>query len=449
MSSNSLNIGILVRLFLFALIVVILCFSLYFQHWIYVLPALLLLGLSTWNLVYFVNSTNRTLTYFVEGIRNEDSTLHFPETANNKTLQRLHKSLNQINKSITDIKIRHEQHERFFLEFLKHSATGLVVVDESGFISIANAKALNFCGLPYLSHLQRLEQSNKLLYEAIRQLEPGQSRTLKWQEGSELQQLSLKVVTLQFRDKRYRICSLHDIRAELEENELETWQKLIRVLTHEIMNSIAPITSISNTLSRFYTKNGQPAKVQDITQQELDNTRQGLAVIEERGEGLIQFVDSYRTLAKVPKPTFKEIDIRKWLERIEVLVRSQLESEEIELSIQHQHSQHSFPGDEKLLTQVILNLLNNAVDALADKGQKKIHIQLSETPDSRLKIAIIDNGKGFSQEESENLFIPFYTTKEHGSGIGLSLSRQIMRLHKGSISAHSVPGVETRVEVVV
>ena len=434
---------------LFGAIVGALTLAIFLNNWIYAIPLLALLFASAWNMLLYVNSVNRKLAFFLDAVRNEDSTLHFPEKVGNETMEHLHQSFNRINNTISEIKIRSEHNERFFMEFMKHSATGLMVVDEKGYIDIINDKALRYCGIGYISNIQRLLQSNKALYDALIDIEPGHTRTLKWVEGQEIQQVSLKVVSITFRDKKYRIYSLYDIRAELEENELETWQKLIRILTHEIMNSIAPITSISNTLSKFFIRNNRMVPVQELTQKEISDTIQGLSVIEERSEGLMHFVDSYRKLTKIPKPNFKPVLLKDWIGRIELLVRKRMEEEHICLSIHHHYNGSTFPGDEKLLTQVVINLLNNAADALAGTSDKRIWISTSMNGEGKLKISITDNGQGFTEEELDNIFIPFYTTKENGSGIGLSLSRQIMRLHKGSISARSTPGKETTFELVL
>ena len=449
MNFKKLNAGLLLRLLFFGTLVAGFTLAVYLSNWIYAIPLLGLIFASAWNMLLNVNSVNRKLAFFLDAVRNEDSTLHFPEKVGNESMEHLHQSFNRINSTISEIKIRSEHNERFFMEFMKHSATGLMVVDEKGFIDIINDKALRFCGIGYISHIQRLQQSNKALHDALMDIQPGHTRTLKWVEGQEIQQVSLKVVSITFREKKFRIYSLYDIRAELEENELETWQKLIRILTHEIMNSIAPITSISNTLSRFFVRDNRMVPVQDLTQKELSDTIQGLSVIEERSEGLMHFVDSYRKLTKIPKPNFKPILLKEWIGRIELLVRKRMEEEHICLSIHHQYNGSTFPGDEKLLTQVVINLLNNAADALNGTTDKKVRISTSMNREGKLKITITDNGQGFTAEELDNIFIPFYTTKENGSGIGLSLSRQIMRLHKGSISARSTPGKETTFELVL
>lgn len=447
MNYSGLNSGVILRLILFGVFAAGACLSFTNQNWLY--ASLLCLGVIIvgGNLVYYVNGVNRKIAFFFDAIRNEDSSLHFPENLKNDSLNRLHASLNRINQIIGDIRIKEAYNEKFFLEFMKRSATGLMAVDQHDYVEIINDAALRLVGLGYLTHLKRLQQHNPELYEAITRLHPGRSKTVKIIEQGELRQIFIKVAQFTFSGKRYRIFSLSDIKAEMEENELETWQKLIRIMTHEIMNSIAPITSISKTLSGFYVKDEGPATVEYLTQKEIDNTIQGLSVIEERAQGLLHFVDNYRKLTRIPKPVFKPIPLREWLDSILLLFQNRLAGENIKVEATIKYRKKEFPGDEKALTQVVLNLLNNAADALDSAENKKINIIASENSTGGLKLEIIDNGKGFASEELDKIFIPFYTTKENGSGIGLSLSRQIMRLHKGTISATSVPGKRTAFEL--
>jgi len=398
-------------------------------------------------IIYYVNGVNRKLAFFFEAIRNEDGSLHFPEDVKNKSMKRLHASLNRINQAVGDLRARQAYNERLFLEFMKRSATGLMAVDERDYVEIVNDAALRLIGLGYLTHMERLRQHNAALFEAMTRLAPGGSKIVKIIERGKLRQISIKVAPFLFDGKRYRIFSLSDIQAELEENELDTWQKLIRIMTHEIMNSIAPITSISKTLSKFYANGQEHTPVERLTQKEVDKTVQGLSVIEDRAQGLLHFVDKYRKLARIPKPVFKPIRLKDWLDSVLLLFQSRMEEERIKVEVKVNFPKEEFPGDEKILTQVALNLLNNAADAMEGVPAKKVGIFASENSTGGLKLEIVDNGKGFTEEEHDKIFIPFYTTKENGSGIGLSLSRQIMRLHKGTITAFSIPGRQTVFEL--
>lgn len=440
MNSDYTNRGVVVRLLIFAFLIGAACFALFLKAWEYAIPALVLAILLGWNLLYYINSVHRKLAFFFEAIKNEDGTLHFPENQNSKHLKGLHRNMNRINHLLTDMKVRQAHSERFFMEFMKRSASGLIAVDPEGFVEIVNEAALKLIGLKNLTHLDRLEQHNPALFALMQNLKPGQSESLKIAEGNELRQLAIKEVRIRFSEKEYRIFSLYDIRSEMEENELETWQKLIRIMTHEIMNSIAPISSLSQTLTGFFVKDGHTVKLESLQQKEVDNTAQGLAVIGERAEGLRSFVDNYRKLSHLPQPQFKPIILNHWLESLKLLFESQRIEHGIGLSITNHYPKREFLGDEKLLTHVVLNLLNNATEALQGRENKSISITVAQTATGALQLKVTDNGKGFHEEERDKIFLPFYTTRENGSGIGLSLSRQIMRLHKGSISARSVVG---------
>jgi len=440
---KSFHLAIIVRLLVFAVFTACLGNQLSKFNWVasalWVLPVFI----SGWNLIYFMNGINRKITFFFDAVSNDDTTLHFSEKLRDKSLNVLHQSLNRLNKHISDIKIENEHNEKFFRELMKYSATGLMAVDDHGYIELINDSALDLIGLPHISHIHLLQQKNNELYEQIIHLTPGQSRTVKLLHGDELRLLSLKVAVLKFGEKKYRLYSIYDIKSEIEANELDSWQKLIRVMTHEIMNSIAPITSLSNTLTKIFVKHGNPLPVNEVTEKHIANTIHGLDVIENTGKGLMHFVEDYRKLTKIPKPAFKPIDVRGWLNTIQVLMKPKLDEENIELKISNKELYKELIGDEKLLNQVIINILNNAIDALKNTKEKKIMLGVVESPLGKLKISVSDNGSGITPDEIEKIFIPFYTTKENGSGIGLSLSRQIMRLHKGSISVFSIPEEQT------
>ncbi|MEQ9216487.1 MAG: HAMP domain-containing sensor histidine kinase [Cyclobacteriaceae bacterium] len=396
------------------------------------------------NTVYFYNTINRKLTFFFESIRNEDSTLHFPEHVRSGSLKNLHHSLNNINEVLSTIRTRSEHKEWFYKELMRHSSTGLMAVDSKGYIEIINKTALQLFNVKLLVHIDRLKQLNKELADTIDQLEPNQSKTVRTVIDDELHMILVRMVELKFQEEEYFIYSLYDIRAELEENELDSWQKLIRIMTHEIMNSITPISSISDTLSGYFKKGS------GISESQLTNISDGLEVIHERSKGLTHFVDNYRRLSRLPKPEFHEIVIESWIERLLKLAEQKISMAGVKMEVINQAKTQAFLGDQKLLTQVALNLIYNSIDALdANKPKARIlKIKVIER-ESNLCFQFIDNGPGIPLENIDQIFIPFFTTKEEGSGIGLSLSRQIMRLHKGGLNVRSNPGQETVFEMVV
>lgn len=442
---RSFNLAIIIRLIVFSGLIAGLSINLYQKDWITTPVFALGVILSGWNLLYFLNAVNRKITFFFDSVGNDDTTLHYPENIRNRSLRNLHRSMNRLNSRISGIKIQNEYNERFYREMLKYSSSGLIVVDDDGYIEMINISALAFIDMPHISHIRLLEQKNAELHQQMQKVKPGQAKTIKLLCGTDLKLLSLQVSLLKFGDKKYKLYSLNDIKAELEENELDSWQKLIRVMTHEIMNSIGPVTSLSNILNNIYIKDGQPIPLKDITQKHVNNTIHGLEVIEQTSRGLMHFVEDYRKLTKIPKPDFKPIKIKNWLNDVALLMKNSFQEEQINFGVIHREFNKEIIGDEKLLTQVMINLLNNSMDALKTKQDKSIKILVSEGQTGRLKISVTDNGSGIAPEEIEKIFVPFYTTRENGSGIGLSLSRQIMRLHKGSINVISKPGENTTV----
>ncbi len=435
--------GLLSRLLILLALSAATAILLYQKNWIIAAPVFLFMIILFARTIYFVNGVNRKLCYFFESARNEDLSLRFPEQVKPSSMRSLHRSMNSIYSLISEFKIRYEHREKFYWGMISRSPTGHIAIDESGNIEIINSTALRLAGLSYLAHLNLLKQKNRPFYDVLTRIKPGQVQMLKTIEGNELRHLSIKVSYLKYRKKHYRLYSIYDIRSELEENELDSWQKLIRVLTHEIMNSIAPITSMSNTLKRFYMKNNTQVSQKDVNEKTIRKTLQGLDVIEEQGNGLINFVDAYRELTRIPKAVFNSINVYEFLSRMELLLKPRLNENGIELIIESKDQETELVADEKLLSRVMINLIDNAMEALASSKKKNIRINTDNNVNGSFVITITDTGHGISQDNIDKIFIPFFTTRENGSGIGLSLSRQIMRLHKGSISVQSRPGKET------
>ncbi len=445
---RSFNLTLVLRLIGFGLFASILGILITDKNWLFAVPLMIFIAITLIDLVYFMNGINRKVAFFFDAVTNEDTTLHFSESIRTKSLLDLHASMNRLNRHISEIKIKSENNERFFREMLKYSATGLIAVDENGYVEQINDSALDIIGFSHIEHMDLLKQKNNDLYRQMMIITPGDGRTVKLLVGNELRSLSVKVSLLNFGNNRFRLYSIFDIRAELEENELDSWHKLIRVMTHEIMNSIAPITSLSNTLSGIFNRENGPLPAAEVTEKHIVNVIHGLEVIENTGKGLMHFVEDYRRLTKIPKPVFKSIGISQWLNAIYLLMKNRFDEEKIDVKIKTKETSDVLIGDEKLLTQVMINILNNAADAVKNVKDKKIAIAVSAGSTGKIKISITDNGIGIAAEEIEKIFIPFYTTKENGSGIGLDLSRKIMRLHKGTITVFSQPEKQTTLTLI-
>jgi signal transduction histidine kinase len=299
-------------------------------------------------------------------------------------------------------------------------------------------------GMEVLTHLHQLERINRSLYQAVLNIRPFEQRMVSVATERGTTELSLKAASFKTRDEELVILSVQDIRNELDEKELDSWMKLIRVLMHEIMNSIAPITSLSQSLSNLFTIDGHELLPQEINEKTIRTTVRGLNVIGEQGNGLILFVESYRKLTRLPKPEKKLFKAEDLINRIKVLYSSLENSSRVKLTVVINPPEMELFADENLISQVMLNLLKNALEALRVKASEgSIRITVDLTANSRPEICVSDNGPGIPPEIMEQIFVPFFTTRDSGSGIGLSLSRQIMRLHGGSLQVRSVQDKET------
>jgi signal transduction histidine kinase len=275
-------------------------------------------------------------------------------------------------------------------------------------------------------------------------LKSRENALVKVEDENELLHLALYASEFKLRGQKYSLVSIQNIHSELEEREMEAWQKLIRVLTHEIMNSITPIASLTSTVSGLI-KDTYRKKIEDnkLRNEHLNDIQQALQTIQKRSQGLLHFVDAYRNLTLIPKPNFQIFLIKELFDRIKKLMQANIEQNSIQFKVNVEPETLELTADPELVEQVLINLLLNAFQAV--KGRKSARIELNALLDGRGRIIIQvgDNGPGISKENQEKIFIPFFSTKEEGSGIGLSLSRQIIRLHHGSIGVYSEPDVQT------
>jgi nitrogen fixation/metabolism regulation signal transduction histidine kinase len=313
-----------------------------------------------------------------------------------------------------------------------------VRLEADGSVQILNTAAKRMLNIEKLNHISEISKINKELHHAIQNLRTGGSELIKIAHPDGIMQLSVYAIELVLRDMKFKLVSLQNIQSELEEKEMEAWQNLIRVLTHEIMNSIAPISSLAATISgeiRHKIKQKGEIPVQD-----LEDYLMGISTIEKRSEGLINFVSDFRSLAHIPSPKFTAITIKDLFERVELLLHHQLETGQVTLKKRIIPQDLLLFADISLIEQVLINLTQNAIHAVEDTDVKSITLGGFIDENGKIIIEIEDTGKGIGEEALNKIFIPFFTTKKKGSGIGLSLSKQIMRRHKGNIQVRSTLG---------
>tara|TARA_R110002073_G_scaffold89852_8_gene212599 strand:- start:31168 stop:32319 length:1152 start_codon:yes stop_codon:yes gene_type:complete len=377
------------------------------------------------------------MAYFFESIKNEDYSLQFPENESFESLNELNKGLNKVNHLIRETQIKNKAQEKYFQEILKEASIGILTFNEKGHILFSNPTAKKLLNHEHLNHIKQVAMINEDLYEMLQKSQPFDKKLFDFSNERESSQLVIKASKIVLNEESLLLVVIQDIKSELDEKETDSWIKLIRVLTHEIMNTIAPITSISESLLKQHKNRTNSAQDQTAT------ITKGLQVIQEQSHNLTSFVQSYRTLLNVSKPDKEIINISMFFEKIQELMREEFHRKEIDFSIKiHQESLQVF-ADEKQITQVLLNLLKNAVQASINNKRSIIILEAGINKSEEKYIAIKDNGIGISHEELAQIFIPFFTTKPNGTGIGLSLSKQILIQHGGSLNVKSTPNKET------
>ncbi|MCJ7681022.1 MAG: ATP-binding protein, partial [Candidatus Aminicenantes bacterium] len=337
-----------------------------------------------------------------------------------------------------------EEHYRYLQTVVQHVAIGLIAFTPDGNVELINNAAKRLLNLPRLKNIQLLRSKSEDLVEALQRLKPRESALVKVEDDDELLQLSLYATEFKLGSRQFSLVSLQNIQSELEEKEIEAWQKLIRVLTHEIMNSITPISSLASTINDLLSdipSSERPGS--DEERENLLDIKQAAGTIQNRSRGLLHFVDAYRNLTLIPKPNMQMISVRELFSRIERLMASNIKEKAIAFTSTIDPAELELTADTELIEQVLINLLLNALQAVENIPRPVIELRSQLDSRGRIQIQIVDNGPGISKENLEEIFIPFFSTKEGGSGIGLSLSRQIMRQHGGTISVNAIPGKAT------
>lgn len=384
-----------------------------------------------------LNELNRKVSFFFDAVENDDSTLYYPERVQNKAIRRLNISLNHVNKKIQKVKRDNIEKEQYFAAILEQVSSGILVVDEKENVLQANTAAKRLLQLEQFTHLVQLKRVEEGLYITFQQLKSGDKKLYKVPVKKSHVELSIQSEVFKTTTQTLRLISIQDIHSELDEKEAESWIRLIRVLTHEIMNSIAPITSLSETLMGILTKEGEVLKVEDLNTEKIQNTVDGLEVIGERGKELISFVESYRKLTRIPTPNMQPIHVGNLVDKLRILVSTEPGFENTTFEVNIQPEDLEIMCDENQIRHVMINLVKNALEALNNKEDGKIGISAQVGTNGKPTIRISDNGPGIPTDLIDQIFIPFFTTKEGGSGIGLSFSRQVMRLHGGTLRVQS------------
>ncbi len=429
------------------------CFALAFEYVLIndVIINLNLLALIAIQVILFIRSSNRInrdLQAFFVSVRNEDSTLRFAKRFKTKSFIRLQHALQEVNDVIQEIKLANIEQNQYFKTITEHITIGLISFNKDGEISLLNQAAKDLLQVKGAVTMSSLDRRKKGLSKEILNMKPSEQKLIKLKiervHGTELKQLAVRATEIKFRNKQIKIVSLQDIKNELDEKEIEAWQNLIRVLTHEMMNSTGPIKSTTHTLIELISPHRSPKDESKADSSELmKDLLDGLHIIKERSIGLEKFVKHFRQFNLLPKPEFQQDTLKDLCHDLEVLLEKDLRAHRIDFRTKIEPEGLSIEADKKMLEQLLINLVKNSIHSLDKTERPVLELSAHAADNGRFEISVKDNGAGIEPEEMDKIFIPFYTTRKDGSGIGLSLARQIMRMHRGTIEAFSEPGIRT------
>jgi nitrogen fixation/metabolism regulation signal transduction histidine kinase len=396
-------------------------------------------------LIRYINTTNKNLLLFLQSFHFKDSSLTFYK---NRKLpfKPIYNEFNRIIDLFNQLKTEKEIEHQYFDYVIKHVDTGLLAWDSNNQVKLFNMAAKQLLNIPHIGNLSGLRSIMKDMPEKLENLKPGRQELLKILRGDELISLYVSVSEFTISGEKIKLASFQNIHSELEVSESEAWQKLIKVLTHEIVNSVSPMKLVSSSLLKTISKSEDKDQL-IFTSEELENMQSGLNAIYNRSLGLSKFVDDYKTITDIPKPEFEEVMVSELFDELLDLLKGSLLNKSIKMNVKIDPGDLRIFMDKKMIAQVLINLLKNSTLAVSDNSNPKINLASGLLHD-RTIIMIEDNGYGIPFNMLDYVFMPFFTTRKDGSGIGLTLSRQIMKAHNGFITLVSHEGEGTKVTLI-
>jgi two-component system nitrogen regulation sensor histidine kinase NtrY len=408
------------------------------QHHAYglALGALVLLVVLVLDLTRYLTRGQQALADFTLALKYRDFSRQYPAQSVPASLRPLHEAFNQVNTTFRELRAEQEGQFQYLQTILALLDTGIVSYDAAGTVAWVNEAFKQTLHLPYLKNIRALQSRQPVLYEAICRAVPGQPVVVKLTVGLQTVQLLVSATQFKLRDEAFTLLAFKNVSQALADTETAAWQQLLRVMTHEIMNSVAPIASLADSLGRHV----QRARQQEASDELLHDVSTGIRIIQQRSEGLLRFAQVYRDFSTLASPQRTTLYVQELLQATRQLLAEQLAAQGIEVTLSVRPAHLTLHADGHLLEQVLINLVLNAVQAVAQTPNPRITLLAWPDEQERVVIEVKDNGSGIPTDVLDSIFIPFFTTRPDGSGIGLSLAKQIMQLHQGSIQVHSVAG---------
>lgn len=402
----------------------------------------MLIALQLILLIHLTNKVTRDVERFADTLKNKDYSMVFSTTQSSGSVKRLYQSFNDIIQHSKNMELEKERIFLLFQNILEKVKFGVITIYAEALekdnskeeILFMNEAILSILKIPKYQYWKRFENHIPELVKEIRQIKGGGKKFLEMLIEGTRSQLSVEVMPLQLINKTHLIITIQNIKDEVEQKEVEAWNKLINVLSHEILNSITPIASLSDTLSAILANKTQITDTEDI-----EDIRTAVTTIKKRSDGIADFVKDYRLVAELPSPILKTCNVEELISEALELMKPLIRKQNIKLDLEDINERDTLELDKKLIDQVIINLITNAIHAVKDKADPLIKISTEKTP-NQYCITVSDNGKGIPKENLDKIFIPFFTTREGGSGIGLTICKNIMQIHNGKLEASSVIG---------
>lgn len=431
-------------IFQFALILVslvliaFLLFELDRRQYIYTFVVLFsILSFQVYFLLRFITRTNRELAKFIDAIKQADYSLKYPEAKSRNSIAGLHKSFNTIIETFQQVKIDREMQFNFLQLIIENIEIGILAINQKQEIVLMNTASEKLLHVRKPKTWKQLNNKAEQFCKEVDAIVSGDKTLVEWKQGEQQINLSVGVIQTVLLDKPHKLVTINNIKKEIEQKELDAWIKLIRVLNHEIMNSTTPISSLTETILMLLEDKKSGIKpLNQMDEEMIADVIDSVKTIQKRSNGLYDFVNEYRKLTRVPPPKVEEVMVKGIIENVFKLMLSTISDKDIKIAFQIEPEDLHITLDPNLIEQVLINLVKNAIESLSETKEPSIQIT-SGVKDKHAFILVSDNGPGIDPEIREEIFVPFFSTKEEGSGIGLSLSKQIMRLHKGTILVHS------------
>lgn len=403
--------------------------------WFFITNLSILLFIQVFLFVRSQNGINRELEYLFDSIESSETSITFSKKRDNSGFHNIYKKFDDLIQHVHEIKVDSLQKNVYLTTLFEHVSIGIITLNKKGIISLKNSSARKILGKGNINNIDDIYKIDTSFAGILIDIKPDESKLITFYHNGYLQHLLIRAALLKFTDEEIKIISFQNIRGELDEREMEGWQKLIRVLTHELMNTVGPINStISTILDLLMDNNQTPIHVESVTTDKVNDAIKGIKIIEERSKGMLDFVKRFRSLTLIPHPEFVVVDIDHLINNMIILIKDEAVKQGVELTYKTLHSNLKAYADKGMTEQILINLLKNSIKALQDISNPVINISTWSDNNNTIYINVVDNGKGVPQKIQDKIFVPFYTTYKQGTGVGLSLSRQLANVQGGALA---------------